>query len=384
MCLGNNCCPWKISLSSVGIDGEGCILDSLWIKNLHIQCSEPLLSPQSPRSSILSDNVSLIDVVEKEIEMENESESNNAIIISAQANPYWVCDSQRKLQIFGQMDEGSFGNILVGQYEYMDESGNNSLKELCVVKCPRLNEKSLVYEACVQILAHKILVGRGFSIGTPEILHIGRLQNNSDFFAMKAIEDSMTVKKMIDTFDEGENIDEYVIEIILQLCSMLYWLEVDIGLNHRDLTPRNILITWRKEGIVLKTLHIFEAIIPIYSKMRLSLIDFGFACLGQKVGEASQVSLGKVYPKYDACPKEGRDLYTFIAFLYVDVYDKISPELNVLFEKWLQIKSVTMSDFLIKYGYNALQWVYFLIQNPSIKRFECCPCHIVDDLRKMM
>ncbi len=330
MCNKNSKCDCWISLSSLGVNAEGCLKDSKWLFNLNIPCTQSPINP-----SILV---------------------NNGIT---------------KLTFIKNVSHGNFGSIDLGVFE------NNGVKKEVYIKRPIKAEKNLIYEACIQKVVGEHLEKIGFPNGAPKIVYIFRLHDNSVCFAMDPIPNSTTLSELLDISDKSTNFN-IILDCLLQLCGMIWYLDNVLGINHRDLKPSNFLVC--QHSPEKKVIVVEDEIIEINSKYSITFIDFGFSCLGSTKTQIADLSLSSVYSQIDPCPKEGRDMYLFLSFLYIEYYNKLSNEILLLLEQWLAIPNTNMIKFLKKYGIKSKEWVYFLTGNPDIKQFNSTPYKIIKDL----
>jgi serine/threonine protein kinase len=332
MCNKIKKCRGWVSLEHVGVHAEGCIKDDSWINNVKIQS--------------------------------NQSIFNSSLYIDLPTE---------KLTFLKNVSHGKFGFIDLASYD-------TKTKHMEVyVKRPIIPGKSLLYEACIQKLVRDNLSTIGFPTGAPPLLSIFRLKDNSICFAMEQITGSITLDKYLDTVPKNQ-LSSVIIDCLLQLCAMTWYLDNTLGINHRDLKPSNFLIVVHDTPI-RKVLHVDDIIIEIESKHSLTFIDFGFSCVGSTETHISDISLSTVYSKSDPCPKEGRDMYLFLAFLYIDYHSKISPKLLSLFESWLDIDGSNLCSFMRKDKENSKKWIYFITGNDKIKSFKSSPCAIIKDLQ---
>jgi serine/threonine protein kinase len=334
MCRDNIKCAAFISLNDIGIISEGCMRDSNWLKSIDIQSKQ----------SIFNSN-------------------------------YYIDMPDKKLCLIKNIAHGTFGSIDIGKLE------SNGKKAEVYVKRPLVEGKSLLYEACMQKLVGDILLKRGIPTGAPKVVQIFRLNDNSICFAMEPIANAITLQTILER-TRVDDLSSILIDCLLQVCSMIWHLENDLGINHRDLKPSNLLVVEHEPK--RKTIIIENIKLEIISRYSLSFIDFGFSCIGSVETKKADISLGTVYTKDDPCPKDGRDLYLFLAFLYSDLHEKLHNDLVKLFEKWLTIPGSNFTGFLKKYNAQASQWIYFITGNPDIKKFNCCPCKIVLDLQTLL
>jgi serine/threonine protein kinase len=251
----------------------------------------------------------------------------------------------------------------------------NGIKEV-YVKRPILPGKSLLYEACVQQCIAEELSMIGFPMGAPRVTDVFMLRDHSVCFAMEPIDGAVTLDRYMESVS---HLSAVIVDCLLQLSAMLWHLNSILGMNHRDLKPSNFLIVEHQP--MTKVLVIEHEIIEISSPHSLTLIDFGFSCIGSTVTQRTELSLSTVYPKDDPCPKEGRDLYLFLGLLYIDYYDKLAPRLCQLFESWLQEPGSNLCRFMRKDKEHSKKWLYFMVGNTQITRFQSCPQRIVRDLQ---
>jgi serine/threonine protein kinase len=332
MCQRDKKCRAWISLDSLGIDGAGCLRDAAWINSLNIPSNQSILNP--------------------------------ALYIDLPA---------QHLTYISNVAHGKFGYIDSAVYEKHGKSCE------VYVKRPIMPGKNLLYEACIQKLVRDSLSSVGFPTGAPKLYALFKLCDNSVCFAMEQIQGAITLDKFIESSPKSE-ITNIVIECLLQLSAMVWHLDTHLGINHRDLKPSNFLIVENSAPVRL-ILVIENEILEIESKYTLTLIDFGFSCIGSTETNISDISLSNVYSKSDPCPKDGRDMFLFLALLYIDFYNKLHSKLLALFEKWLP--GANICSFMRKDKESAKKWIYFMAGNEKIHRFNCCPCRIVQDLQRL-
>jgi serine/threonine protein kinase len=333
MCKKEIKCRAWVSLDSLGVAGSGCLRDAAWINSLVVPTNQSILNPA-----------------------------------------LYIDMPSQHLTYTNNVAHGKFGFIDSAIYE----KAGQPLCEV-YVKRPIMSGKSLLYEACIQKLVRDSLAAVGFPTGAPRLHTIFKLRDNSVCFAMEQLHGAMTLDRFIESSPKSE-ITTIVIECLLQLCAMVWHLDTYLGINHRDLKPSNFLIVENPTPI-RRVLVIENEILEIQSKYTLTLIDFGFSCIGSTETHISDVSLSNVYSKSDPCPKDGRDMFLFIALLYIDFFTKLPPKLVSLFESWLP--GANICSFIRKDKESAKKWIYFMAGNEKIRRFDCCPCRIVRDLQQL-
>jgi len=335
MCFENRKCHAWISLDSLGLSHQGCLKDSSWLSSISIG--------------------------------NHHSVTNKALYIDL---------PHKKLLSLKTISSGAFGHIDFGKYE------NKSKKDDVFIKRPIIPGDSLFYEACIQKLVSDKLHHIGFPTGAPKPICVFKLSDNSVGFAMEQIEGAVTFDKYLESL-HVTYLPNVIIDCLLQLCAMIWYLNSTLGVNHRDLKPSNFLIV-EHENSIRKTIMIENEKLEIDSKYSLTFIDFGFSCLGSTETHVSDISLSTVYSKSDPCPKEGRDMYLFLAFLFIDYHSKLPLELIVLFEKWLDIPGSNFCHFMKKDKENSKQWLYFITGNENVTSFRSCPYRIVKDLQNVI
>jgi serine/threonine protein kinase len=333
MCIQSHHCGAWISLESIGIAAQGCLRAPEWLQHISLPICQSIVNPSI-----------YIDV------------------------------PHQTLTCTKNASHGAFGFIDVAIMKTLDGS-----KDL-YVKRPIMMGKSLLQEACLQLLVHKRLAEIGFPMGAPKVTHIFRLRDRSICFAMEPVEGAITLDRYLDV-TPSHLFSTVIVDCLLQLSAMIWHLD-HIGINHRDVKPSNFLIV-EHEVPVLKILAVENEIIEISSNYSLTLIDFGFSCIGSTKTQVSNLALSTVYPPSDPCPKEGRDLYLFLGLLYADYYTKMPQPLKHLFESWIDEPGSKMCSFMRKDKEYSKKWLYFMAGNDQIKRFQCNPSRIVADLQAL-
>jgi serine/threonine protein kinase len=337
MCKNEKRCGVWISLECMGINGSGCLRNKEWVKQIQIPCHH----------------------------------------LISQKNIY-INLPNKKLIYNGTVARGSFGCIDIANYETKDE-----IKEV-YIKRPIHPGKNLFYEACIQKIVGESLSLIGFPTATPKIIDIFKLYDGSVCFSMEPVQGAMTLDKYLNLISSSQ-FSKTIIDCLLQLLSMNWHLNSVLGINHRDLKPSNFLIVPHQTSFT-KILSIHNEIIEISSNYTLTMIDFGFACIGSTETQISDLSLSSVYPVNDPCPKDGRDLYLFLSLLYMDYHTKLSGTLKTLFESWLEVpeNDTDICSFIRKNHKKSELWLYFLAGNENIKKFKSCPLRILHDLQALI
>jgi len=334
MCVADRRCTAWISLASIGYPIEGCLRSADWLRSVRIPCHQSIIEPS-----------------------------------------IYIDRPHENMTCIKTVSHGAFGYIDWGTYR------NGSIEKNVYIKRPMLSGKSLLYEACIQQLVADRLTEIGFPYGAPRVTRLVALRDQSVGFAMEPIDGACTLDRYLDAASSS-CLPNIIVDCLLQLCAMIWYLDQRIGINHRDLTPSNFLVT--DHAPRSKILSIENEIIDLTSSRSLTLIDFGFSCLGSTETHVAELSLSTVYPASDPCPKEGRDLYLFLGLLYIDYYSRLPSQLQILFESWLQDPGSNFCKFMRKDKESAKKWLYFMVGNEKITRFHSRPSRIVADLQSLI
>jgi len=332
-----NCCsPCKTwyDLRRIGLTGEGCIRDAAFLSGIAstIPCLQNVIIP----------NV-------------------------------YIQTPHKTLTALQSMPGATFSRIEIGKRVVPHPVPMNYV----FIKSPLIPGKSLLYEACIQQIVKDSLDRGGFIRGAATVHDVFKLHDDSICFSMDIFQHAKPLSVLIQQLPDSE-LTQFILEILIQLCAMLWHLSTDIGMNHRDLKPSNIMVESHDEREL--SLRVLERTIKIKSRITLSLIDFGFSCIGSNETQAADLAIGDVYSAADPCPKEGRDLFMFLAFLYMDCKSRIGADLRDLFAKWLQNNVTGILPKIDTYGHEFDQWIYFITGNERIRKFNCCPCNVFNDL----
>ena len=90
--------------------------------------------------------------------------------------------------------------------------------------------------------------------------------------------------------------------------------------------------------------------------LRVVLVDFGFACMKDR---SRVIAADDYLPTFDGCPKEGRDLFLFLAHLWnvEALRNKLSPRLQSWIRGRLVTPTMSWADHLKKIADRTLQSV---------------------------
>jgi serine/threonine protein kinase len=143
------------------------------------------------------------------------------------------------------------------------------------------------------------------------------------------------IEKYWSTTTQSQNAHAFL-EILAQTAYILYHLQSRLRLNHRDVKVNNLMVRLRKEPVILTL-----GDISISTIFEITLIDFGFACVGcpppRKPNTVFQA--GSWFPMGELCCKQGRDLAQLMYCIncYFPLASYLPAPLWAAVRGWMQI-----------------------------------------------
>ena len=146
------------------------------------------------------------------------------------------------------------------------------------------------------------------------------------------MEKYLRIHLVADAFEQNE---ELLIDILIQLTHFLHILQTKLSFNHRDIKLNNLFVRYHAEDESwLRDFNIEEY--GNYScKNDITILDYGFSCIGCTVENTSLISAGSWFNEKDLCFKQGRDLCQFLYSLHAlfPLRNYVSPQLFELISK---------------------------------------------------
>jgi serine/threonine protein kinase len=143
------------------------------------------------------------------------------------------------------------------------------------------------------------------------------------------------MQKSWQTTTKQENSRQFL-EIMAQVAFILHNLQTYLRLNHRDVKVNNIMIRKGRDPIVLELDGLSFA-----SGLELTLIDFGFACVGCPPPKQPMTvfQAGSWFPMGELCCKAGRDLAQLIYCIncYFPIDEYLTLDVAAAVRAWMQI-----------------------------------------------
>ena len=241
-------------------------------------------------------------------------------------------------------NQGRYG--LIQKCTRIDDATQQS--ETVVVKRPRSPLLSLAPEAILQAVCFKTVVKAGLngSIAKPRDIFI---ISNEVRYTMEYI-DGISFQTFLNL--PGTDVEKSFLNCLMQLCFILYTLDLHLNFDHRDLRVENIWIRPLNSEQVY-TLENADKVYKVAFKYQVVLLDFGFACIGDSTRRAI-VNLGNdVFSPIDPCPKPGRDLYQFLNSVFENkqIQEKFSHEFLEQIQFWMRPHKIRSSklSYVITY-----------------------------------
>lgn len=205
------------------------------------------------------------------------------------------------------------------------------------------------------------------------------------------------LSKVLKKFAYAEN-DKIIIDILIQICTYLHFLQELLQFNHRDMKINNIYIRLHETGWTneLKNVPSFGT---WKCKVDAVLIDFGFACIACGPStphpHRSLLSAGSWFrPEHD-CMKYGRDLAQLLYSLHVHfpIHVYFSTSLCAFLHSVCIAKTASGSINILKgidkegnhsQGYPRFtEGIYKFLRNNNTDVIDCRPSRFLQGLHSL-
>lgn len=283
---------------------------------------------------------------------------------SEDADGFIVADTRyAKLAYASDLFEGGYG--VLQRCKRSDLSG--SVIE-AIVKKPK-HGSYLGSEAILQWIARKTLEPYGLEGSIPQVYDIFK-KSTTLCFSMDFIQGDFPYVYLA----RVPNPDTFFFQLLSQVCLILYYLEKDILLDHRDLKANNLYI---RETPVNYTFDILGVTYKIKAPFQVIILDFGFACVGDDSGITKINIASDVFPNSDPCPKEGRDLFHLITSFWSipSVRERMSIATQAEVDSWLLKDTKDFSKLARRLSQS--DWVYVVTGDPKFVYPKLSPLAIL-------
>jgi serine/threonine protein kinase len=335
----NEKCHSVIDLSDFkigGLEGKGCIADREWIEQIYVPCYA--------------------------------SNTDSSLLIDL---------PNHKVKSVVKMEDGAHG-VIEGGFRTLHD-----VTQRIFIKRSKKCGSSLLQEALVQKVVYRSLIRGGFPNGAPDVYDLIGMRDGTVCFTMEP-KAGIKLQELIES-KNGFELSKLIIESLFIISAMVSHIVNDIGMNHRDLKPSNLIVIEREKPFEM-SLKVDKIKVTIRSNFDICFVDFGFSCIGIEDGKGGgSLKISREYEEDDPCPKEGRDMYMFLAFMYFYTHRKLQTGVQTLFEKWLNVDGCKMTDYLkspttAKEVREVLDSIYTLCGEPQVKRMKTTPEKIIRDL----
>lgn len=263
-------------------------------------------------------------------------------------------------------NRGGYGSIY--RAKRIAEGG---ARHICV-KIPHTPTFSLCSEAVVQWFIGDALKKIGIHGAVPEIYDIFQYAGETRL-SMAFIEGQHSLDWVL----ASSSPEKTFLQILAQLSLLLAYLEEAVHFDHRDLKGDNI---WIRPVPIAYKVSIGGTQWCLTAPFQVVILDFGFSCIGGSDGNAIVSLSDGILPEIDPCPKEGRDLFQFIASLWsCDTFrSKMNSQLQAEMDLLLSYRNKPYASLVRQT--NETRWVYLLV---SDSEFSHRPLHPLSLLRAM-
>ena len=266
-----------------------------------------------------------------------------------------------------------------GTFGHVDMFSRRDLEDkvtLVAMKRPKFPEMKLLNESLFQQRLHNDLVAYGLGDCVPQVYDIFIYQPTGDvWFTMDAYEPVLVSQWCV---KEAGNTQLFIM-FLLQIALIIEVLELEMKIDHRDLKVNNMIVVdapitidiqWKGEDRALEF------------PFRIVLVDFGFACLGNRVDVRSQEGL----PPLHACPREGRNIFQVLVSLWN--IRAIRATLDASWGAWIREKISEVIPYtpcvsLVESSKN-LDWMYTLTEDKDFRAPLCVSKSIIKECLKFL
>ena len=191
-----------------------------------------------------------------------------------------------------------------------------------------------------------------------------------------------------------EENSQYFLELVAQLAYILHHLQHSLRLNHRDVKVNNIMVRKHSKPFLLELDGL-----SIGTEFELTLIDFGFACVGCPPPKAPMTvfQAGSWFSMGELCCKAGRDIaqLLYCVHCYFPVEEYLTPVVAAAVRSWMQIPWIGgVADALNGFSkegkprkkglpeYNT--GIYDFLRRPDVDPTACAPLTVFKACRGLL
>ncbi len=245
-------------------------------------------------------------------------------------------------------------------------------------------KKGLKTEALLQKIAWKTLTNAGFPTAIPVVHEIFDHPVYGIGFFMEHYQTAEIfynfLQKKVKWLHPCEENDHIFVEVFIQLAMYLWILEQKLQMNHRDLKSSNIIMIRPEADLITIEKTIGSYRFRFKRNFHAVLIDFGFACT--QLPTSKLLAAGDYLPKFDGCPKRGRDFFVLLGHLWnlPEVRASVTPRLASWFKERLQTEQKQWWSVVEKLYKHATAQICLFTTTTHFDVPECSPIRILETL----
>ncbi len=245
--------------------------------------------------------------------------------------------------------------------------------------------RGLLHEALLQLFARCALERAGCPEAVPRVIDILAHPKRGVVFTMNPILNATVLptylEQHLDWNVRSVKNDRVLWRVVAQVALYCWILEEELGLNHRDLKGTNVLVMVPRDSPTHEVKFKGRRV-RITSDATACLIDFGFACRGS-AERVLQQSASVRHQGFDFCPKEGRDLFLFLALFWMEVGLRgcLSLDGVEMMERWLgPKKALQIARHSEVDEEDCMERLYLNNFLPEFRRVETAPLTVLMDI----
>jgi hypothetical protein len=327
------------------------------------------------RTYKFAEPIPLLEYIDKEEATRNPV---SAVTLLQRRDEGWIRYSE-----LSEAFSGNFGTLFSGTRE-----NATKIQSIFIKSGKRKDNASIHVEGVLQALSYSVLSSYGFPWAVPRVLDIARHPHLDIVFTIEKCPEAKLFQDYLQSNilwgHKTAHNDYILLSILSQLATYLAILEYELLLNHRDLTGSNVLMIMPTD-LTSRVITLGKTEWVLLISHKTILIDFGFAALGSMPSRKPIVSAGDFFPSSDTCPKEGRDLFLFLASLWKNplVRQSVTPNTAALFRKWLTQSSINKNWAYWMEGIDVdIRSLYLITINESFSNGNTEPLTILHDISR--
>lgn len=246
-------------------------------------------------------------------------------------------------------------------------------KDFNIVKMPIDKDSDLLKEAILQFMSYKVLETFKLEYMLAKVYDI-YINNSIVHFSME-LKNGIFFKQFI---RESKNPEKDFIDSFIQICIVLYLLENELYLDHRDLHYTNLLII-NKPSTILITLN--NKVYTLETQFHICILDFGFSCTG--INRTCLNASEEMFRNNKICIKPGRDIFQVLASIWSiqEIRERMSKTFCDTVDSFFVNEQFDYRS-LVKNETNAT-WSYIVTNNDNFVFNHLLPENFIETLYRL-